>query len=75
MPVAFETRAEALLSKGETLCCRGWTPLLQGSNLVMVSSVRRLNDPQSTSRGELRATLALRGRALVLRDLRRLRAR
>lgn len=75
LPESLERRAQALLRKDETLCCRGWIPSVEKGRIVLISSLRRQDDPQATARGLLRATLALRKRGLVLQDLRRRSAR
>ena len=73
LPPDFESRSQSLLRKheGETFCCRGWQVEVEDKKLVMTTWIRYLNDAQATSHAEVKATLALRGRSLVLQHLRR----
>lgn len=71
LPHGFTARAKALLHKNEVLGFRGWEVFVKDGTLRLETEVKHPDDPRAGERGEVHATLVVRGRRLVLQRIER----
>ena len=71
LPRGFDAKVMALLHRNERLGYGGWEVFMKGATLVAEAVIQQLDDPAVANRGEVHATLVVRGRRLVLQRIKR----